>query len=175
MLEWITRGKPSILGFCSGAVAGLVVVTPACGFITVMGALVVGVLAGSVPLFFCTTVKKMFGYDDALDTFGVHAVGGTLGAIITGLLASNTVNGNLLVATPANAATTNGVAKLVADGGLVFEQLKAVGITLVLAVVGTLVIAFIVKAVLGLRPTEENEEVGLDLSDHGEEGYHEPG
>jgi len=175
MLEWITRGKPSILGFCSGAVAGLVVVTPACGFITVMGALIVGLLAGSVPLFFCTTVKKMFGYDDALDTFGVHAVGGTLGAIITGLLASNTVNGNLLVATPANAATTNGCAKLVADGGLVFEQLKAVGITLVLAVVGTLVLAFIVKAVLGLRPTEENEEIGLDLSDHGEEGYHEPG
>ena len=175
MLEWITRGKPSILGFCSGAVAGLVVVTPSCGFITVMGALIVGVFAGAVPLFFCTTVKKMFGYDDALDTFGVHAVGGTLGAILTGLLASNTVNSNLLVATPANAATTNGCAKLVADGGLVLEQLKAVGITLVLAVLGTVVIAFIVKAVVGLRPTEENEEVGLDLSDHGEEGYHEPG
>ena len=173
-LEWATRGKPSILGFCSGAVAGLVVVTPACGFITVKGALIVGLLAGSVPLLFCTKVKKMFGYDDALDTFGVHAVGGTLGAIITGLLATNKVNGNLAIATPANYATTNGCAKLVADGGLVFEQLKAAGITIVLAVVATAVIALIVKAVIGLRPTEENEEVGLDLSDHGEEGYHEP-
>ena len=174
VLEWITRGKPSILGFCSGAVAGLVVVTPACGFITVKGALIIGLLAGSVPLFFCTTVKRFFGYDDALDTFGVHAVGGTLGAIITGLLATNKVNGNLAIATPANFATTNGCAKLVADGGLVIEQLKAVGLTIVLAVVATAVIALVVKAVVGLRPTEENEEVGLDLSDHGEEGYHEP-
>ena len=172
-LEWITRGKPSILGFCSGAVAGLVVVTPACGFITVKGALIVGLLAGAVPLFFCTTVKKMFGYDDALDTFGVHAVGGTLGALLTGLLATNKVNGNLAITDPANYATTNGLAKLVADGGLVFEQLKAMGITIVLAVVATVVITLVVKAVLGLRPTAENEEVGLDLSDHGEEGYHE--
>ncbi|MEI7910534.1 MAG: ammonium transporter [Verrucomicrobiota bacterium] len=174
VLEWITRGKPSILGFCSGAVAGLVVVTPSCGFITVKGALIVGLLAGSVPLFFCTTVKKMFGYDDALDTFGVHAAGGTLGAILTGLLATGKVNGNIAIANPANFATTNGCAKLVAEGGLVFEQLKAVGITIVLAVVATTVIAFAIKAVIGLRPTEENEEVGLDLSDHGEEGYHEP-
>ena len=97
-------------------------------------------------------------------------MGGTLGAIITGLLATNKVNGNLLVATPANFATTNGCAKLVAEGGLVFEQLKAVGLTIVLAVVATAVIALVVKAVVGLRPTDENEEVGLDLSDHGEEG-----
>ena len=116
----------------------------------------------------------MFGYDDALDTFGVHAVGGTLGAIITGLLATNKVNGNLAVTDPANYATTNGLAKLVADGGLVFEQLKAVGLTVLLAVVATTVIALVVKVVLGLRPDEEDEEVGLDLSDHGEEGYHEP-
>ncbi len=173
VMEWITRGKPSILGFCSGAVAGLVVVTPACGFITVKGALIVGLLAGVVPLFFCTVIKKMFRYDDALDTFGIHGVGGTLGAILTGLLATHKVNGNLAIVDPANYATTNGLAKLVADGGLVFEQLKAVVLTVVLAVVATTVITLVVKAVLGLRPTEEHEEVGLDLSDHGEEAYHE--
>ena len=98
-----------------------------------------------------------------------------LESLLTGLLATNKVNGNLAIVSPANYATTNGCAKLVADGGLVFEQLKAVGITIVLAVVATTVITLIVKAVIGLRPTEENEEVGLDLSDHGEEGYHEPG
>ncbi len=170
-LEWITKGKPSILGFCSGAVAGLVVVTPACGFITIKGALIIGLLAGSVPLFFCTVVKKKFGYDDALDTFGVHAVGGTMGAIVTGLLATSKVNGNLAVTDPANYATTNGTAKLVAEGGLVWQQIEAGVITIVMAVVATLVITFIVKATVGLRPTPEDEEIGLDLTDHGEAGY----
>jgi ammonium transporter, Amt family len=169
--EWITRGKPSVLGFCSGAVAGLVVVTPACGFIDAKGALIIGLAAGIVPWFFCYKVKGWFGYDDALDTFGVHAVGGTLGALLTGFLATSSVNGNL---TSANSyAAQNGLDKIVANGTLWIEQLKAIGITLALAIVGTVVIAFIVKAVIGLRPTAEVESVGLDLSEHGEEGYHE--
>src|SRR5438309_7091532 len=93
--EWFTRGKPSVLGFCSGAVAGLVVITPACGFVTAKGAVAIGIAAGLVPWFFCLKVKSWFGYDDALDTFGVHAVGGTLGALLTGMLARTSANANL--------------------------------------------------------------------------------
>jgi Amt family ammonium transporter len=171
MAEWMVRGKPSILGFCSGAVAGLVVITPACGFVDTCGAVIIGMLAGLVPFFACWKIKAWLGYDDALDTFGVHAVGGTLGALTTGILATSSVNGNL---TDVNTyAKDNGLAKLVADGGLIFEQLKAVGITLVLSVVATIVIAYIVKAVIGLRPSEEVEVAGLDLAEHGEEGYHQ--
>jgi len=166
LAEWMVRGKPSVLGFCSGAVAGLVVVTPACGFITAGGALVIGVAAGLIPWFFCYKIKSWFGYDDALDTFGVHAVGGTLGALLTGMLARNSANANL--ATNLKDKVTDTLFQ-----PLVVEQLKAIGITLVLAVVGTVVIAFIVKAVVGLRPTEEVEVAGLDLAEHGEEGYHQ--
>jgi len=165
LAEWITRGKPSVLGFCSGAVAGLVVITPACGFVTSTGAVIIGVAAGIVPWFFCFKVKGWFGYDDALDTFGVHAVGGTMGALLTGILARNSANGNL--ATNLKDYVTDSPTQR-----LVFEQIKAIGLTLVLAIVGTTVIAFIVKAVIGLRPTPEVETAGLDLAEHGEEGYH---
>ena len=168
LMEWITRGKPSVLGYCSGAVAGLVVVTPACGFITASGAIVIGVAAGIIPWFFCYKVKGWFGYDDALDTFGVHAVGGTLGALMTGMLARNSANANL--ATNLKACVTDSLGQ-----PLVVEQLKAIGITLVLAIVGTVVIAYVVKAVIGLRPSEEDESQGLDLAEHGEEGYHGAG
>ncbi len=109
----------------------------------------------------------MLGYDDALDTFGVHAVGGTMGALLTGFLATASVNSNLT----GDAATKNGLAKLVGSHMVWLEQLKAIGITLVLAVGGTVIIAFIVKAVLGLRVSEEVETAGLDLAEHGEEGY----
>jgi Amt family ammonium transporter len=171
MAEWVLRGKPSILGFCSGAVAGLVVVTPACGFIDSKGAVIIGVVAGLVPFFACWKLKAWLGYDDALDTFGVHAVGGTMGAILTGLLATSSVNGNL---TEVNTyAKDNGLAERVANGGLIFEQLKAIGLTLALSVVGTVIIAYVVKAVVGLRPSPEIETMGLDLSEHGEEGYHQ--
>src|SRR5438128_604838 len=95
MLEYALRGKPSVLGFCSGAVAGLVVITPACGYVAPSGAVIIGVAAGIVPFFACTKLKSWLGYDDALDTFGIHAVGGTLGAFLTGLLATATVNPNL--------------------------------------------------------------------------------
>lgn len=171
MAEYITRGKPSVLGFCSGAVAGLVVITPACGFVDSNGAIIIGIAAGLVPYFACWKVKSWFGYDDALDTFGVHAIGGTIGAFLTGVLAT-AHSGNSNITDAGAAAKANGLAKLVANGGLWVEQLKAIGITLVLAVVGTLVIAYAVKAVMGLRPTDEVELAGLDISEHGEEGYH---
>jgi len=170
MAEYIIKGKPSILGFCSGAVAGLVVITPACGFVNVTGSIIIGIAAGLIPFFAVVKLKGWLGYDDALDTFGVHAIGGTLGALMTGILATGSVNANI---TEANAAAkTNGLAKLVAGGGLWVEQIKAIGITLTLAVVGTVVIAYIVKAVVGLRANEEVETIGLDLAEHGEEGYH---
>jgi Amt family ammonium transporter len=156
MIEWISRGKPSVLGFCSGVVSGLVVVTPACGFIDANGAVIIGIFAGIVPYFSVAKLKSWFGYDDALDTFGIHAVGGTLGALLTGFLATSSVNGN--------------ISKL--TNGLIFEQLKAMGLTLALSISATIVIAYIVKALVGLRPTAEDEVHGLDLVEHGEEGYH---
>jgi Amt family ammonium transporter len=169
MMEKILKGHASILGICSGIVAGLVVITPACGFVDATGAMIIGVLAAIVPYIFVMYVKGAIGYDDALDTFGIHAVGGTLGAILTGVLATNSVNGNL---TSVNTyAAKNGLDKLVADGGLLGQQLIAIGITVIISVVGTIVIAMVVKAVIGLRPSLEAESAGLDISDHGEEGY----
>jgi Amt family ammonium transporter len=160
-LEWILNGKPTVLGFCSGAVAGLVVITPAAGFVTPTSGVIIGVLAGVVPFLACTKLKAYFKYDDALDTFGVHGVGGTLGALVTGIFATPEVNANL---------TTN-LGSIVGKT-LWLEQLKAIGVTLVFSVVGTVVLASIVKAVVGLRPDAEDEELGLDYTDHGESGYH---
>jgi Amt family ammonium transporter len=159
--EWMTRGKPTVLGFCSGIVGGLVVITPAAGFVSPGASVIIGVLAGVVPFLACTKLKNALGYDDALDTFGVHAVGGTLGAFITGIFASSEVNPNL---------DTN--LKDIVGHTLWLEQLKAMGLTLVLSIVGTIVLANIVKAIVGLRPSQEDEETGLDLTDHGERGYH---
>jgi Amt family ammonium transporter len=160
-LEWLITKKPTVLGFCSGAVAGLVVITPGAGFVTPSGAVLIGVAAGVVPYLACTKLKAALGYDDALDTFGVHGVGGTMGALLTGLLATPDVNANL---------STN-LASIVGST-LWLEQLKAIGLTLVLSVAGTAVLATVVKAVLGLRPDLEGEEAGLDAFDHGEAGYH---
>jgi ammonium transporter, Amt family len=161
LLEWVTRGKPTVLGFCSGIVAGLVVITPGAGFVSANGAVIIGVLAAIVPYLACTKLKSWLKYDDALDTFGVHGVGGTLGALLTGFFANHEANGNL---------ATN--LKDVVGKGLWIEQVKAVAVTLVWSVVATAVIAFIVKAVIGLRPDQETEEAGLDQVDHGEAGYH---
>jgi Amt family ammonium transporter len=169
ILEKVLKGHASILGMCSGVVAGLVVITPACGFVDATGAMIIGVLAAIVPYIFVMHVKGALGYDDALDTFGVHAIGGTLGAILTGVLATSSVNGNL---TAVNTyAAKNGLDKLVANGGLLGQQLIAIGITLALSIVGTVIIAMVVKMLIGLRPTAEAENAGLDISDHGEEGY----
>jgi Amt family ammonium transporter len=160
-LEWITRGKPTILGFCSGAVAGLVVITPGAGFVAPSSAVIIGVLAGVVPYLACTKLKAIFKYDDALDTFGVHGVGGTMGALVTGIFATPDVNANL---------STN-LAGLVGKT-LWLEQIKAIGVTMALAIGGSVVIGYAVKAALGLRPSLEGEEAGLDEADHGEAGYH---
>ncbi len=160
-IEWVTRGKPTVLGFCSGIVGGLVVITPAAGFVTSTGGVIIGVLAGAVPFFACTKLKSMLGYDDALDTFGVHAVGGTLGAFMTGLLATADINPNL---------TSN--LKDIVGKTLWVEQLKAIGLTLTLAVVATAVLGYALKATIGLRPNDEDEVGGLDITDHGERGYH---
>jgi Amt family ammonium transporter len=167
MIERFFRGHASILGFCSGAVAGLVVITPAAGFVSSTGAVIIGLIAGAVPYFFVTAVKARFGYDDALDTFGVHAVGGTIGALLTGLFATGAVNSNLT----SGPALKNGLAKLVAEGGLWHEQLKAIVFTLCLAISATYLLAYVVKMAVGLRPAPEVERQGLDLMEHGEEGY----
>ena len=151
-----------MLGFCSGAVAGLVVITPGAGFVTPASSFIIGVLAGVVPFLACTKLKAFFKYDDALDTFGVHGVGGTMGALVTGIFATPEVNANL---------NTN-LSGLIAGKTLWIEQLKAIGLTLTLSIVGTTVIAYAIKAVLGLRPSVEAEELGLDDTDHGEAGYH---
>lgn len=172
MLEYALRGKPSVLGFCSGAVAGLVVITPACGYVAPTGAVIIGIAAGIVPFFACTQLKSWLGYDDALDTFGIHAVGGTLGAFLTGIFATASVNPNLSLtgAESLNPATKNGLARIVGHT-LWIEQLKAIVITIVLAVVGTAIIAALVRGAIGLRIAPEIERQGLDINQHGEEGY----
>ena len=172
MLEYALRGKASVLGFCSGAVGGLVVITPACGYVDSTGAVIIGICAGIVPFFACTKLKSLLGYDDALDTFGVHAVGGTLGAFLTGLLATASVNSNLsLSATaPLNPATQNGLARVIGHT-LWLQQLKAIAITIALAVVGTAIIGAVVRGLIGLRIAPEIERQGLDINEHGEEGY----
>ena len=131
------------------------VITPAAGFVNTTGAMVIGVIAGIIPFLAVAYLKRILGYDDALDTFGVHGVGGTLGAILTGVLADEKVN-----------SVVGGVKE-----GLLMAQFKAIAVTIILSVVATAIIAFIVKAVVGLRPTPEVETVGLDLSEHREEGY----
>ncbi|MFN6044108.1 MAG: ammonium transporter [Verrucomicrobiota bacterium] len=154
-IEWIFKGKPSVLGFCSGIVAGLVVITPGAGFVTATSSVIIGVLAGVIPFLAVAYLKKLLGYDDALDTFGVHGVGGTLGAILTGIFADEKVN------------SVVGPLK----DGLLMEQFKAVGLTVVWSVVATAIIAYIIKFTLGLRPDPEVETSGLDLAEHGEQGY----
>ncbi|HLW35559.1 MAG TPA: ammonium transporter [Chthoniobacterales bacterium] len=166
MLEYILRGKPSVLGFCSGAVAGLVVITPACGYVDATGAIIIGIAAGIVPFFACTKLKSWFRYDDALDTFGVHAVGGTLGAFVTGVLATGAVNGNLT----GPPSVQNGLAGVLGHT-LWLEQFKAICITIFMAVVASAIIGFVVKAAIGLRIPPEVERQGLDINEHGEEGY----
>jgi Amt family ammonium transporter len=162
LIEYATRGRPSVLGLCSGAIAGLATITPASGFVTPNSAVLIGLLAGVLPYLACNRLKAWFGYDDALDTFGVHAIGGTLGVILAGLLGSAKANPNL------DAARI----KPLVGHLLWLQQLAAAAIVLVLSVVGTVVIAELVQAIVrGLRVSEEVETIGLDLAEHGEEGY----
>lgn len=155
MAEWALKGHASVLGFCSGIVAGLVVITPGAGFVTPSSAVIIGAIGGVVPFLFISYLKAKLGFDDALDTFGVHGVGGTLGAILTGVFASekaNAVVGDL-------------------KEGLLVAQLQSVALTIVWSVVATAIIAYVVKALIGLRPSPEVERQGLDINEHGEEGY----
>lgn len=163
IFEWLHNGKPTALGAISGAVAGLVAITPASGFVQPFGALFIGLAAGFVCSFMVFIVKAKFGYDDSLDAFGVHGMGGTLGALLTGVFATQAINPIF--------------GKGVATGGMdghwsqVLNQAAGVGIAWGISIVGTLVLLFLVDKTVGLRVTPEQESVGLDLSQHGEEGY----
>lgn len=152
--EWLALGKPSILGACSGLVAGLVVITPASGFVTPMSAILMGLIGGVVCYLACAKVKIALGYDDSLDAFGVHGVGGSLGAILTGVFASSAVT-----------ELHHSV------GGQVVNQLISLVVTYALSIVGTIIILKVIDLIVGLRVTPEAEIRGLDLSEHNEEGY----
>jgi len=157
--EWIHNGRPSVLGAISGSVAGLVAITPASGFVTPSSALIIGLLAGGFCFLMVAKVKARFGYDDSLDAFGVHGAGGTLGALLTGIFASNAIN-------PIGSGLLEGNSKQF------WNQVIGVGISWTIAVVGTLIILFLVDKTIGLRVSEDHEIQGLDLSQHGEEGYY---
>jgi Amt family ammonium transporter len=166
--EWWKSGKPSALGAISGAVAGLVAITPAAGFVSPMSAIAIGLVAGIVCYLMVTRVKAMFRYDDSLDAFGVHGAGGTLGALLTGVFASSAVNP--IFKNPQGNVMASGV--LEGNGYQLLNQLVGVVIAWGLAIVGTLIILKVVDASIGLRVSEEHEMQGLDLSQHGEEGYY---
>jgi len=166
--EWIHNGKPTALGAISGAVAGLVAITPASGYVQPFAALFIGLIAGAFCCFMVFEVKKFFGYDDSLDAFGVHGAGGTLGALLTGIFATCVIN-------PAFGKDAAG--KLLPTGvldghwGQLLNQLAGVSIAWGISIVGTLILLFVVDKTIGLRVSPEHEAAGLDLSQHGEEGY----
>jgi len=167
LTEWVRVGKPSVLGGISGSVAGLVAITPASGFVKPMPAMLIGFLAGVICYFMVTTVKNKFGYDDSLDAFGVHGAGGTLGAILTGVFATNAVNNAL----KDNSGNPLPLGLVDGHAGQLVNQLIGTAIAWGLAIVGTLIILKICDVLLGLRVTPEHEIEGLDLALHGEEGY----
>lgn len=162
-MEWITRGKPTVLGACSGAVAGLVCITPASGFVQPLPAIAMGVAAGIVCFYACSKLKGALGYDDSLDAFGVHGVGGTLGAVLTGVFATQQVG---------DPAVVQGNNLGILEGGPVLvPQVMAVLCTWALAGVATFIILKLLDVTMGLRVPQQAEVQGLDLSQHGEEGY----
>jgi Amt family ammonium transporter len=161
--EWLQNGKPTALGAISGAVAGLVAITPASGFVQPMPALLIGLMAGVFCSFMVFKVKTLFGYDDSLDAFGVHGAGGTLGAILTGVFAASVINPIF-----GKGVATGG---LEGNWGQVLNQFTAVGISWGVSIVGTLILLFVVDKTMGLRVSAEDEASGLDLSQHNEEGY----
>ncbi|WP_396271314.1 ammonium transporter [Granulicella paludicola] len=158
--EWVRNGKPSALGGISGAVAGLVGITPAAGFVTPMGALWIGLIVGVFCFFMVVKVKNIFGYDDSLDAFGVHGAGGTLGAILTGLFARAFINPGVNI---------NGL--FAGNARQLLNQFVGVGLAWTISIIGTLIILFIVDKLIGLRLSEDDEREGLDITQHGEEGY----
>jgi Amt family ammonium transporter len=162
--EWIVKGHPSLLGALSGAIAGLVAVTPAAGFSGLMGALVIGLIAGVVCLIACTAIKNAFGYDDSLDVFGVHCVGGIVGALLTGIVVNPALGGTGVM----NYETMKAGYDLV---GQMMSQIKAVGFTLVWSGIGSAILYKIVDVIVGLRVTGEMEREGLDVTEHTERAY----
>ncbi len=175
VVEWVTKKKPSALGLASGLVAGLVAVTPAAGFAGPMGAIILGLVVSPICIFFCSVVKNAFKYDDSLDAFGIHGVGGIVGAIGTGLLVNPLWGGAGVVdyttcAKDGDISTCdNAVYSL---GTQLMAQLKAVGVTVVWSLVASLIVFFLIKLVIGLRASPDAEEEGLDISEHGERAYH---
>ena len=159
LIEWLTHGKPSMLGAVSGAVAGLVAVTPAAGFVGPAGAIALGFVAGIVCFFFVTTVKNAFGYDDSLDVFGVHGIGGILGALGTGVLASPSLGGV-------------GYADGVTMASQLWVQVEAVAFTVAMTGIGSAILFKLVDLVVGLRVDRQTEAEGLDIVEHGERAYH---
>jgi Amt family ammonium transporter len=145
--EWMAKGKPSVLGIASGAVAGLVAITPASGFVDPKGALVIGIVAGIVCFWGSTSLKRMMGYDDSLDAFGVHALGGVAGALLTGVLVSRDISG---------------------VDGTFMKQAVGVGFTIAYCAILTYIILKVVDLAIGLRVAEDEEREGLDISQHGE-------
>jgi ammonium transporter, Amt family len=165
LVEWATKGKPSLLGIVTGAVAGLVAVTPASGYAGPMGAIVLGIVAGVVCYIFVSAIKNAAGYDDSLDVFGVHCIGGIVGALGTGILVNPALGGTgIMDYAVGKIADYDFATQMIA-------QAKAVGMTLVWSGIGTLIILKIIDILVGLRPTVESEREGLDLTDHGERAY----
>jgi Amt family ammonium transporter len=167
-IEWVMRGKPTLLGACSGAVAGLVCITPASGYVTCMPAIIMGAAAGLVCYVACTTLKGALGYDDSLDAFGVHGIGGTLGALLTGVFATRAIGSAIDPATGSAVVSPLG---LLEGGTLLAGQATAVVGTWIFAIVVTFVLLKVLDAVMGLRVATQQEVQGLDLTQHGEEGY----
>ncbi|MEL7049274.1 MAG: ammonia channel protein, partial [Pseudomonadota bacterium] len=168
MTEGVLRGKPTLLGLISGMIAGLVAVTPASGFAHPVAALILGFIAGVICSIFCTLIKNALGYDDALDVFGIHCIGGIIGALAVGLIVDPLFGGTGVadyISQPGTAvATYDRIPQMVA-------QLQAIGITLAWSAIGTALIFGIVSMTMGLRPTVDDEYQGLDLTDHGENAY----
>jgi Amt family ammonium transporter len=158
VVEWLHSGKPTVLGLASGAVGGLVAITPAAGFVNIMGAIVIGIAAGVVPFFAVAKLKPMLGYDDTLDAFGIHGVGGTIGALLTGVFADPSIN-------------ELGKGLLYGNPGQLWTQLIAVFVTLAYSGIMTFVLFMIIKAIVGIRVDAEEEVTGLDESQHGEKAY----
>ena len=162
--EWTSFGKPTVLGASSGAVAGLVCITPAAGFVQPMPALIMGVIAGIICFFACSKLKMMLKYDDALDAFGVHGVGGTVGAVLTGVFATR-------ACWDVSAGVPIGLIESGGNPSLLIGQIVAVLVTMVFAGTGSIILLKVIDLVMGLRVPATNEQRGLDVTDHGEEGY----
>jgi Amt family ammonium transporter len=158
VVEWMHSGKPTVLGLASGAVGGLVAITPAAGFVNISGAIFIGIAAGVIPFYAVAKLKPMLGYDDTLDAFGIHGVGGTIGALLTGVFADPAIN-------------SAGKGLLYGNPGQLWTQFIAVAVTIAYSAIMTFVIFMIIKAVVGLRVGAEEETIGLDESEHGERAY----